>query len=300
MFIQHITIENFGAILLYDTDLTQELNLIDSRYTDEIATAIKLLLCSRPNAAIPEHWIQAGTRISAAVCLENTVYQVCVTPQLGQLQLLATDSAGADVTVQYQYALFHCAEQDAIESFDGEDKRTPLRIYRYWCHEEDDDLSRRTERLADTKTFRRYLQQYIQNYRPEPINSQKKYHTTISPQGAFDVAFPGVVDRIHLSETEKRLFFYICFLNVAEFWVGFETLRDLHHEKKPLLIQNFVEFLDEAADIDGLIARTQKLHRQMIILTSPMDEELKKKWIGGNNGVFLKSCNAVCSICARS
>ena len=294
MFIQHITIEHFGAVHFYSTDLTQELNLIDSRYTDEISAVIRFLLCNKP-PAIPGQWVQEDTRISAAVCLDNTVYQVCVTPQLGQLQLLATDPAGTDVTVQYQYALSHCAEQDDIESFDGQDQRTPLRLSRYRYRVENDDLSRRTEHLADTKTFRRYLHQYIQNYRPELIHSQKKYQTTISPQGAFNVAFPGVVGKIHLSETEKKLFYYICFLNIAEFWVGFEALRDLHHKKKPLLIQNFVEFLDKSADIGSLIARTQKLHRQIIILTGPMDEELKKKWMGENNGVFLKSCSTVCS-----
>lgn len=68
-------------------------------------------------------------------------------------------------------------------------------------------------------------------------------------------------------------------------------MRDLHHEKKPLLIQDFLEFLDEGADISSLLARTQKLQRQIIILASPLEGEIKKKWMGANNGIFFHSCN---------
>jgi hypothetical protein len=86
-----------------------------------------------------------------------------------------------------------------------------------------------------------------------------------------------------LSETEEKLFLYICFLNIAEFWEGFEKIRDLHHKKKPLLIQNFLEFLDESTDISSLITRTLRIKRQVILLTLPLNEEIKKKWIGKCN-----------------
>lgn len=280
MYIQHIAIENFGAIQCYNADFTSELNLIDSRHTPEIAAAIAFLLCNQPTSAIPEQWLQEDTRISATVSLEDATYTVCARPQLGQLQISAVDPTGADTTVQYQYALSHCPEQDDIEAFDGQDKTTPLRLYRYYCREDPNDLSGRTGCLVDTKTFRRHLYRYIQDFRPEPINSKKNYQTAISSQGKFEVFYPAVPGKVYLSETEEKLFCYICFLNIAEFWTGFEKIRDLHHEKKPLLIRNFIEFLDKTASINDLIARTQKLQRQIIILTSPLDEESKMKWIG--------------------
>lgn len=266
MFIQHITIENFGAIYSYEMDLAQKLNIINNRYADEITAAISFLLCNKPQPVIPKQWLQVDTRISATIRLGDTTYSVSAKPQLDQLQLSATDPAGAEVTERYRYALTHCAEQDDVEEFDGQDKTISLRLYRYWCCDEFDDLSGRTDRCVDTKTFRRYLHRYIQDYRPERINSQKRYQTTISQQGVFDVSLPGFDGKIHLSETEKRLFCYICFLNVAEFWEGFETIRDLHYEKKPLMIRNFLEFLDESANISKLITRTQKLKRQVVIL----------------------------------
>lgn len=296
MLIQSICIDNFGGICSYEAELAPQWNLLNSRYCDEIAIVMQLLLCHDPPPVIPDGWLREDTRISAVVCLEDAAYQICVIPQLGQLRLRATDPAGENATEQYRYALSHCKEQDAMEVFNGHDSIVSSRLYRYWCREEDGDLSCRTEGVADTKTFRRYLRQYIQAYRPERINGQKGYQTTISRHGVFRVSAPGSGGKIHLSETEKRLFHYICFLNVAEFWAEFEAIRDLHHEKKPLLIQDFLEFLDAGADISGLIVRTQKLHRQIIILTSPMGEERKKKWTGENNGIFLESCSAVCSL----
>ena len=278
MLIEHITIENFGALSFYHTELTQALNLIDSHYADEIAAAAGFLLCSRSSTAIPSRWLQADTRIFARVRLNDTAYSVCAKPQSGQLQLFVTDLTGADATTAYCYALSQSMEQNEVAAFHGQDKTTPLRLYRYWCRE-DDGLSVRTGCLADTHTFRRYLHQYIRAFRPEPINNKKQYQAVLSPQGRFCVRIPGVTGKPFLSETEEKLFRYTCFLNVAEFWAGFEKLRDLHHEKRPLLIQHFIEFLDESASVDHLIARTKKLQRQIIILTGPMDQEAKKKWM---------------------
>ena len=296
MFIQHITIENFGAIRYYDAEFRQGLNIVESRYTTELHEAIAFLVCNDQVPGIPEQWLQNGLRISATICLEDTVYTVCIRSILGRPQMFATDPTGADATAQYQYALSHCEEQNGAELFGGWEPYIPLRLFDYYDRDIWDVLSDRTDRLIDTKTFHRYLYNYIGSFVPEPINSKKNYFISINQQGKFEVMLPGFKGEIHLSETEKRLFHYICFLNVAEFWAGFEKMRDLHHEKKPLLIQDFLEFLDEGTDISRLIARTQKLHRQIIILTSPMEGEIKKKWMGENNGIFLEPCSAVCSL----
>ena len=95
--------------------------------------------------------------------------------------------------------------------------------------------------------------------------------------------YSDVCGEINLSQTEEKLFRYICFLNIAEFWEDIENVRNIHHEKKPLLVKNFIDFLDESTDINSLIARTVQLGRQVIILTLPMQETIKKKWMGEND-----------------
>jgi hypothetical protein len=286
MVIRYITIRNFGSVRAYHTALNPKFNLIDTHFIPELSAAFELLLCSKVRQEIPTVWVRENTRITAGILLNNTMYTANVTPDKDRLQLAVTDPSGLDVTDDYRHTLSHCPEQDATECFDGQDKTLLLRLCWYRNREADEipgDLSDRTKHIADTKTFRSHLIRYIKAFQPEPINCKKNYQATINEQGKFEVIYPGVSGKVFLSETEEKLFLYICFLNIAEFWECFEKIRDLHHEKKPLLIQNFLEFLDESTDISSLITRTLRIKRQVILLTLPLNEEIKKKWIGKCN-----------------
>lgn len=278
MIIQHLAIQNLGSLTRYEVDFSSKLNFIDSRHTDQIAATLAFLLCRRQT--LPACWFRENTSITAKIRLADTLYTVSATPRLDQLQLLALDPTGEDVTVRYQYLLSHCQEQDEIESFDGKNRSLPYRLCRYFDWENHQKFSAKTERLADTKTFRKHLRQYISDFQPEPICCEKSYRMTMTPRGKFQIYHPNIPYKINLSTTEQTLFRYLCFLNIAEFWADFQGLRDLHHIKKPLLMVNFIEFLDESTNIENLIERTLKLQRQIIILADPMSQELKQKWLG--------------------
>ena len=172
MFIQHITIENFGAIHRYDIDLRQGLNVLESRYITELYEAIAFLVCNDQVPGIPERWLRDDLLIAATICLEDTIYTVCIRSVLGRPQMFATDPTGADATAQYQYALSHCEEQNGAELFGGWEPYIPLRLCDYCDWDARDFLSDRTDRLIGTKTFHRYLLGYIRSFAPEPINSK--------------------------------------------------------------------------------------------------------------------------------
>lgn len=284
MIIKRITVKNFGSVTFYDTVLTSKLNILDTLFTSEILTAIELVLCSK---VLQEHHVigvRDDTLITAEVLVAESSYYIELKPINGdELKLTASDVSGNDVTDFYCTLISHCTEQDTIDNFDGRDNSFSLRLC--WYRDSDDyeapkDLHSRSNYVVSTKTFRSHLIRYIKAFEPEPINNIKNYKATINNQGKFEVVYPGVSGEILLSETEEKLFLYICFLNIAEFWADVENIRNMHHEKKPLIIKNFIEFLDQTTDIDGLIARTTKLGRQVIILTLPMQESLKKKWMG--------------------
>ena len=119
MIIRHIVIRDFGAVLLYEATLTPKLNIIDSRYTQEISTAIAFLLCSKAQQAIPPSWLHTTTHLAAEVLAETCVYAVTAVPRDGRLTLSVTDQSGTDATDDYRYVLCHCLEQDALDAFDG-------------------------------------------------------------------------------------------------------------------------------------------------------------------------------------
>lgn len=282
MILKHISVKNFGSLSFYDADLTPELNIIETRSFPELTVAMECLLCSRTRRGVPSLWIRDNTQLSAQVLLEEMPCVVEAVPVAGVLKLTATDLQGNDVTDFYRHTLSHCPEQDAAEGFDGQDKTLPFRLCWYQNSREYDacaNLSRRTAYFADTKTFRNHLLRYIHTFQPQPIHSKKNYKAAINPQGKFEVIHPDVPGEVFLSTTEEKLFLYLCFLNIAEFWTDMEKIRDLHHEKKPLLIRNFLEHLDESTDMRGLVDRTSHLQRQVILLTLPTGEEIKSQWL---------------------
>ena len=282
MQLRQITLTDFGGVARYEARLSAGLNVVQTREVSEISAAIGFL-CRNAGYPIPSGWIRENTRISAQVEMDGATYNILAAARQNNLTLSAVDADGLDATDRYCYALTHCPEQDAVESFDGQDKTVPLRLCWYHnCEESPVDLHDSTRRLVNMKTFRSHLIHYIKAFQHEPINNKKNYQTAISPRGAFAVFHPDTQDTVSLSETEEKLFRYICFLNISEFWQDIEKTRDLHHEKKPLIIQNFLEFLDETADIRGLIKRTLQLQRQVILLSPSLAEE-KKKWIGEYN-----------------
>lgn len=281
MIIERITIHNFGSVGLYDAVLNPEINIIETDYISEIAAAVVFFLCSQTGRGIPLGWVHPNTQLAARILLEDCIFDVNATVCQGRLKLAAADTEGNDVTALYRYALSHCPEQDAIEHFDGWDKTVSLRLCWYRNYEDYNtmgDLIGRTNRIAATQAFQAYLSRYIREFQPEQINCDKEYQIALSRQGEFQVFYPGNDEEIFLSETENKLFLYHCFLNVAEFWEGFEKTRDIHYEKKPLIIQNFLEFLDATTNISGLITRTLRLRRQVILFTHSVNDELKMQW----------------------
>lgn len=286
MNIKDITVINFGSIRFFKTTLNPQLSVIETKYLSEICVAIEILLCNKTVSSLPDEWVRSDTEITAEICLKNTTYLVsakadCSTPHRLVLQVQTADNENAKQ--QYLSLLSHCLEQDVIEQFDGRDKSIPLRLC--WYRNDEDYqpsgcLAQNSNNIATTNTFRSRLAKYIKAFEPELINNHKAYRVGVNRNGKFDVYFPGINADLCLSETEEKLFLYLCFLNIAEFWSDIEAIRNLHHIEKPLLIKNFLEYLDESVDIENLIRRTVMLGRQVIIITLPIQNEILNKWIG--------------------
>ena len=275
MVINRITIHNFGAITHCEIDLDPLWNTLHTRYATEIATVIELLSCNRTASTFQADAVRNETRIEAQISLGVDAYLVKLSPadeDSPRLCLSVTDTDGEDVTDRYRYTLTQCLEQDTLAFFDGQDRSYPLRLcwYRRW-----DECALAKKWDADTRfavgmqTFRSQLLQYIKTFEPEPIHNSKTYMTAINAQGEFEVVSYDASEQPRLSETEEKLFLYTCYLNVVKFWDNIQKIRNIHYEKKPLLIKHFLEFLDQSADINSLVTRTKRLGRQVILVTLP-------------------------------
>ena len=224
--------------------------------------------------SLPKIWVGRSTKIEALVCILGTEYLLIVAPNLKQndLCLCAYDVDGNEKTREYLYLTSHCTEQDLCEVFDKNNPKMFLKPIQYL--DEDHyysprDLSKSTDRLSETKAFRSYLKTFIKDFKSETIRDGKRYELYLKKDGRYAVRYKGNNDMpVFLSESEQTLFRYLCFLRTTEFWQGFEEVRNLHGVKKPVLIKDFLERLDESIDTKCLLERACRLNRQIIILST--------------------------------
>jgi hypothetical protein len=272
MIIKELRIQNLGRITHFSKKFDDGLNVLRDYRRDELSLAIRFIF----NHKIPPPPnISAGvdTRIEAVVLLAEKEYRVVATPNnKGKCKLFCQDESLKDVTSEYLYLTTHAYEQDLTDVFSGNEEEIFLRFLKY-ANEDlyyaKDELSRDTGGLSNIKAFRRYLREFIESFEPELLRDGKGYEIVLRKNGRYDVKC-----RAHgfssnmLSESERVMFKFLCFLRTAEFWHGFEEIRNLHSVKKPLLISGFLEKLDESIDVGELLLRTEKLKRQTILITN--------------------------------
>ena len=272
MILQNITIVNLGAIDYFSHDFADDVNLLKVKHTNEIFYAVQVILNHKDIPPLPQYAVRADSRIAATIFIEKKQYKMIALPDTVRkcFLLKAYNEQGEDVTNEYRYLTDHCAEQDLCDVFDKDAKKMFFKPIQYLDEDRyysSGDLSRCTDRLSEIKAFRSYLKTFIKDFTPETIRDGKRYELYLKKDGRYAVRYKGDNDMpVFLSESEQTLFRYLCFLRTAEFWHGFEELRNLHALKKPLLVKDFLSRLDESINIESLLQRTTELKRQVIIL----------------------------------
>ena len=273
MILQNITILNLGAIEHFSCDFSDDVNLLKTHHTNEISYAVQVALNHKDIPPLPRAAMRADTKIEAIISIKKKKYHIIAQPDKAKkvFSLRAYDEHRCDVTAEYLYLTDHCSEQDRADVFIGTEREMPLRFLRY-ANEElyfpRHDLQRLTEKMSSLKAFRAYLKQFINQIQPEIIREGKQYEIILQSDGRCVICHKNYQGApVCLSESEQILFRYLCFIKTLEFWSGFEELRNLHGVKKPILVEKFLERIDESIDIQNLIKKTAEFNRQIIILT---------------------------------
>ena len=272
MVLQNLTVVNLGTIKCFSYNFADGLNVLRSRHTDEIIYALRSVLNHKYILPLPQNAVRADTKIEATLSIEKTQHKIVAIPDTvkGCIMLQAYDKQGNNTTNEYLYMTDHCAEQDLADVFEGTNRDMPLRFLQYINEElyfSCNDLNRRTAGVSHLKTFRAYLRHFHRHFQPELIRNGKQYEIVLETDGRYSVRQRGHRDMpVYLSESEQILFRYLCFLRTAEFWRGFEKMRNLHSINKPLIITDFLERIDESIDTKDIMDRTVNLKQQVIVL----------------------------------
>ena len=259
-----------GGIDFGSYDFGAGINRLRVRESDTLLYAIRLVLGHKTPPPLPDFWKAAEARAEAEVLIEGKPYFIEIAPSEDEKApiLRAQGAQGATVTAEYRYLCTHSPEQDAADLFDNRQSLTPRPLFGYanedLCYAPR-ELARRTEGVSSLRAFRAYLREFIRGFEAEPLCAGKPYEFFLTPSGEYAVRRRDRIEPVLLSASEQTLFRYLCFLRTVEFWHGFESMRNLHSIKKPLLITHFLECLDESIDILALLSRTAALGRQVLL-----------------------------------
>jgi hypothetical protein len=127
------------------------------------------------------------------------------------------------------------------------------------------DFSAITNGYGTTRSFRGFITDYIKHFKPIRLRANKDLFLKLSTDGEFNVGFINSNDKVFLSESENVLYHYLSFISVADFWTRAEKIRNLNCVTKPLVVSNFIEFLDESIRISDIMHLSKKAGRQIIL-----------------------------------
>ena len=269
MRIRSISIDNFGTIRQYETKFSSGFNEIRTSAAPAFAVALQILLWNK-TPSYPKRWIRDATKIEAVVQTKQADYRVVLTPDRARAKLVlsAFDSNGADRTSHYLQTVPSDAEETDRNIFYGGNRNIYFALK---CS----DGEGRADAVSHTRTFASYRRQYAMHFKPLPIRNG--YFLALRENGSFAVEdarrrpYTG-----QLGESDERLARYLCFLQVAAFWDGFEQIRNIHHERKPLLLLDFLEYLDASVLASGKLRQAENLDRQILALTAFPRRESEK------------------------
>ncbi len=154
-----------------------------------------------------------------------------------------------------------------FKSFGWQDYSYRLNKYLRLIYENDNsEFFKRTNSFGSTRTFRAFIAQYIKHFKPIRLRENRDYYLKLKDNGVFTVYKGDSDESVTLSESEKMLSSYLCYLSLADFWERAERIRNLNTVTKPLVISDFTERLDESIDTSEILNRTNRLCRQTILL----------------------------------
>ena len=227
------------------------------------------LLCgsTAPPGYLPA---RAGARLTAAVAAAGRCRHVCAAGEQGNWKLTARQENGRDCTADYLAAVHRCAEEADFDLFDG-DAGSDFhdRFLRYknsgFCYPEN-TFVQRTEGIGETRTFKLLLDRTIRSFPPQKLSlSGREMFFSLNDTGRFalSAAQPARLGTGALTGEENKIFQFLCFLQISEFWQRLGVIRDLTRVDKPLLVTGLLEGSDGDAQRTVLLQEAQKSGRQI-------------------------------------
>ncbi len=254
--IKSIVLENIGETESFEANFNKKLNIITVKDSDALAFALGRITNNFPLCRAFPTLLRKSSRIYAEI-------------ELDREYVFDTDNP-LDNSVISSLLSQSREEDEACFYTNGKFRGCKARLAEYKDHEyffPNKRLMRITNGSCLSRSFRAYLTEYIRAFKPQRLNPKKDFLIDINALGEFFVRRENGGD-VFLSASEDALFDFLCFLNIMEFWEGFEEIRDFNYIKKPIIIIDLFERIDESIPKDYIINRLKKINRQIFSIES--------------------------------
>ena len=273
MILKKITIKKFGGIEHFDVLFHEQVTAITVPHIESIVKAIGLATNNKNLINCSEAFdISENTEIILKLEIAGHPYAITARgqPHSSECTYEAADcktNTAVDVSLLFRNIRLCEEEEDLIYYRYNPKNAFSNRLLHYKNPEkyyELEDFQKKTNGFGSTQTFRTYLKEFIQKYVPYDSFTDS-YKAELRSDGSFIWYCPTLPNfTADLNDQEKKLFDYYCYIEVNKFWCGFEDIRDINHEKWPMLID--AEDLNEYTEFHRLLAKSKGLGNQMVIM----------------------------------
>ena len=273
MILKELTIERLGKIEHLNLPFHEEVTVITVPDTESIVKAIGLTTNNKRLIDCSEEFsVSDNTKIILKLEITGHPYTITARGQPHSSKCIyeAIDcktNAAVDASLLFRNIRL-CEEEEDLIYYRYNPKNAFSNRFLHYKDPEKyyafGDFQKKTNGFGSTQTFRIYLKEFIQKYGTNG-SCTDPYKAELRSDGSFLRCCPTLPHFIaDLSEREKKLFDYDCYIEVNKFWCGFEDIRDINHEKWPMLID--ARDLSEYIGFHKLLAKSKGLGKQMIVM----------------------------------
>ncbi len=243
MIIKKLKIDDFEDVEHLELSFSPQVISLEMPVADTVRKAVAVILKSvRMKDFAGDLCIKPGTSISAEIDINGEEYFVTArgSPETGGFEYDVRDDRG-DHRFDFYDMIHVCEEEDRLSCFHyDEGKPYSRRLKQYKDIEKyypEGVFSEITDGIGCTRTFRALLNEYIKGFRYQRFPIRDDRRVAIRNDGEFVLTDSGgAMEPISLTEGERKLFEYMCFLYVNDFWKRVELVRDINHVSRPVMI----------------------------------------------------------------
>ena len=273
MILKELTIERFGKIEHLNVSFHEQVTAITVPDTESIVKAIGLATNNKSLIDCSEAFaVSDNTEIILKLEIAGRPYTITARGQPHSSECIyeATDckaNAAVDASLLFRNIRL-CEEEEDLIYYRYDPKNAFSNRFLHYKEPEKyyalEDFQKKTNGFGSTQTFRIYLKEFIQKYGTYDSFTDS-YKAELRSDGSFIWYYPMLPNFIaNLNDQGKKLFDYYCYIEVNKFWCGFEDIRDINHEKWPMLID--AEDLNDYTGFHKLLAKSKGLGNQMVIM----------------------------------